>query len=67
MAPTPQGNLPIHPVILSGGSGTRLWPVSRLEHPKQLQTLVSARSLLQDTALRLAGVEGFAPPLVVCN
>ena len=67
MAPTPQGNLPIHPVILSGGSGTRLWPVSRLEHPKQLQTLVSARSLLQDTALRLAGVEGFAPLLVVCN
>ena len=56
----------IVPVILSGGSGTRLWPVSRASFPKQLWPLVSARSLLQETALRARGA-GFAPPLIVCN
>ena len=54
------------PVILSGGSGTRLWPVSRESFPKQLWPLVSDRSMLQETALRGVG-EAFAPPLVVCN
>jgi mannose-1-phosphate guanylyltransferase/mannose-6-phosphate isomerase len=54
------------PVILSGGSGTRLWPVSRESFPKQLWPLVSDHSMLQETALRAVG-EGFAPPLVVCN
>ncbi len=54
------------PVILSGGSGTRLWPVSRESFPKQLWPLVSARSLLQETALRARG-PGFAPPVIVCN
>lgn len=57
---------PILPVILSGGSGTRLWPVSRASFPKQLWPLVTDRSLLQDTALR-AAVPGFAPPIIVCN
>ncbi len=54
------------PVILSGGSGSRLWPVSRASFPKQLWPLISERSLLQETALRGVG-EGFAPPIIVCN
>jgi mannose-1-phosphate guanylyltransferase / mannose-6-phosphate isomerase len=57
----------IHPVILSGGSGTRLWPLSRRSYPKHLLPLVSEQSLLQDTLLRVAGSAGFAPPLLVCN
>ncbi len=56
----------IIPVILSGGSGTRLWPVSRESFPKQLWPLVSERTMVQETALRAAG-NGFAPPIVVCN
>jgi mannose-1-phosphate guanylyltransferase/mannose-6-phosphate isomerase len=56
----------IVPVILSGGSGTRLWPVSRASFPKQLWPLVSERTLIQETARRAIG-PGFAPPVVVCN
>jgi mannose-1-phosphate guanylyltransferase/mannose-6-phosphate isomerase len=56
----------IVPVILSGGSGTRLWPVSRESFPKQLWPLVSDRSLIQETALRATGA-AFAAPVVVCN
>jgi len=56
----------IVPVILSGGSGTRLWPVSRESFPKQLWPLLSDRTLMQETALRAAG-PAFAPPVVVCN
>lgn len=56
----------IHPVLLSGGAGTRLWPLSRVAWPKQLLPLLSDRTLLQETAQRLAGGV-FAPPLVVCN
>ena len=56
----------IVPVILSGGSGSRLWPVSRASFPKQLWPLISERSMLQETALRGVG-EGFAPPIIVCN
>ena len=56
----------IHPVILSGGAGTRLWPLSRELFPKQLLPLAGERSLIQDTALRVGG-RGFAAPLVVCN
>ena len=54
------------PVVLSGGSGTRLWPVSRESFPKQLWPLVSDRTLLQETVLRAQG-DGFAPPIIVAN
>ncbi|MCV2216214.1 mannose-1-phosphate guanylyltransferase/mannose-6-phosphate isomerase [Thauera sp. Sel9] len=60
----------IKSVILSGGSGTRLWPASRENHPKQLLPLTSERSLLQETAVRLddfAGGEVDRRPLVVTN
>ena len=54
------------PVILSGGAGTRLWPLSRELHPKQLLALVGAHTMLQDTVRRLAGL-AVAAPMVVCN
>ena len=57
----------IVPVILSGGSGTRLWPVSRESFPKQLWPLISANTLLQETALRAHDPARFAPPVIVCN
>src|ERR1700690_810373 len=55
------------PVILSGGAGTRLWPLSREMYPKQLLALTGIHTMLQDTALRLNGIAGATPPLVVCN
>lgn len=55
------------PVILSGGSGTRLWPLSREHYPKQLLALTGSQTLLQETALRLHGLVGVAAPIVVCN
>jgi mannose-1-phosphate guanylyltransferase / mannose-6-phosphate isomerase len=57
----------IHPVILSGGSGTRLWPMSRALYPKQLLALTGERSLLQETARRVADDPAFGPPIVVAN
>ncbi len=54
------------PVILSGGTGTRLWPVSRESFPKQFWPLISDRSMIVETALRGIGA-GFAPPVIVCN
>jgi mannose-1-phosphate guanylyltransferase / mannose-6-phosphate isomerase len=54
------------PVVLSGGSGTRLWPLSRELYPKQLLPLVEKRTLLQSTVLRVSGLEA-AAPVVVCN
>ena len=54
------------PVILSGGSGTRLWPVSREKHPKQLQPLLGDESLLQNTLRRLEGLP-LAAPIIVSN
>jgi mannose-1-phosphate guanylyltransferase/mannose-6-phosphate isomerase len=57
----------IHPVILSGGSGTRLWPMSRTLYPKQILPLFGDHSLLQQAVLRVDGLSGFAAPLVVAN
>jgi mannose-1-phosphate guanylyltransferase/mannose-6-phosphate isomerase len=54
------------PVILSGGAGTRLWPLSRELYPKQLLALTGERTMLQQTALRLSGLAA-AAPVVVCN
>jgi mannose-1-phosphate guanylyltransferase/mannose-6-phosphate isomerase len=55
------------PVILSGGSGTRLWPVSRKTHPKQFWPLVSEASMLQETCKRLNGHDCAQDPIVICN
>ncbi len=55
------------PVILSGGSGTRLWPLSRELYPKQLLPLVGKGTMLQETLARVSGVAGVNPPVVVCN
>lgn len=55
------------PVILSGGAGTRLWPLSRELYPKQFLPLVGERTMIQDTALRTDGLPGIAAPIVVCN
>ena len=57
----------ICPVILSGGSGSRLWPLSREYYPKQLLALTGERTLLQETGRRLDGIENVLPPIVVCN
>ena len=57
----------ITPVILSGGSGTRLWPLSRTGRPKQLLSLTSEETMLQLTAQRAPAADGFAPPIVVAN
>lgn len=56
----------IIPVILSGGDGTRLWPLSRSLFPKQLQPIATEQSLMQDAISRLSGPE-FGPPIIVCN
>jgi mannose-1-phosphate guanylyltransferase / mannose-6-phosphate isomerase len=56
----------VTPVILSGGSGSRLWPVSRASFPKQFWPLLSEHSLIQDTALRAENA-GLSAPIVVCN
>jgi mannose-1-phosphate guanylyltransferase / mannose-6-phosphate isomerase len=60
-------NASFYPVILSGGSGSRLWPMSRRLLPKQFLPLVSERSLLQDTVMRLQGVQSARAPIVVSN
>ena len=57
----------VYPVILAGGSGTRLWPLSRERYPKQFLPLVSGRTLFQDTLCRLDSMEGVEAPVVVCN
>ena len=66
MAETASAAMRIHPVILSGGTGSRLWPLSRELYPKQLLPLHTQNSMLLDTALRVHGA-GFAPPMIVCN
>jgi mannose-1-phosphate guanylyltransferase/mannose-6-phosphate isomerase len=57
----------IIPVILSGGSGTRLWPLSRKQYPKQYLPLVSDNTMLQETILRLSGLDNLANPIIICN
>jgi len=55
------------PVVLSGGSGTRLWPLSREKYPKQLLPLVGDQTMLQETVARLDGIAGLGEPILVCN
>ncbi|MCH2205167.1 MAG: mannose-1-phosphate guanylyltransferase/mannose-6-phosphate isomerase [Lentisphaerales bacterium] len=57
----------IQPVIMAGGIGSRLWPLSRELYPKQFLALVTENTMIQDTALRLEGVESLKCPLVICN
>lgn len=57
----------IYPVILSGGSGTRLWPLSRETSPKQFLPLLGGRTPFQCTLGRLRGIEGLQPPSIVTN
>ena len=57
----------IIPVILSGGSGTRLWPLSRRQYPKQYLPLVGDNTMLQETILRLNGLKNLLDPIIICN
>jgi mannose-1-phosphate guanylyltransferase/mannose-6-phosphate isomerase len=57
----------IIPVILAGGSGTRLWPLSRQQYPKQFLKLFGDQTMLQQTLLRLKGLADLADPIIVCN
>lgn len=57
----------IYPVILCGGSGSRLWPLSREHYPKQLLKLFGNNTLLQDTLLRVADLQRFHNPTLICN
>ncbi|MCY3637702.1 MAG: sugar phosphate nucleotidyltransferase, partial [Chloroflexi bacterium] len=59
--------MPLHPVILAGGSGTRMWPLSREAHPKQFLRLMGKHSLFQDTVRRLDGTRDVTDPLIICN
>jgi len=57
----------IVPVILAGGSGTRLWPLSREMYPKQLINIINDKTMLQETLIRLSGLEDMGNPIVICN
>ena len=57
----------IVPVILAGGSGTRLWPLSRQLYPKQLIDIYDENTMVQNTVLRLEGIKDLLPPIIVCN
>ncbi len=63
---SPSDSTLVIPVILSGGVGSRLWPLSRELYPKQLHALVTEKSLLQETALRVSG-DRFGEPAIICN
>jgi len=65
-SPRPQASaLAVTPVLLVGGSGTRLWPLSREQYPKQFLSLLGRQSLFQNTALRIGAVEGSTAPIIV--
>src|SRR5688500_19928591 len=64
---TPPMGPRFYPVILSGGSGTRLWPMSRKLMPKQFLALLSRHTLFQETALRAQPFEGCLAPIAVCD
>ena len=57
----------LHPVIFAGGSGTRLWPLSREFFPKPFLSITGAHTMFQETVLRLDGIDDMARPIVVCN
>lgn len=57
----------LHPVVLSGGSGTRLWPLSRQNQPKQFLSLIGDHSLFQETILRASTLPGAQHPVIVCS
>ncbi|TWO72305.1 mannose-1-phosphate guanylyltransferase/mannose-6-phosphate isomerase [Caenimonas sedimenti] len=59
--------LPFHPVVLSGGTGSRLWPLSRMAYPKQLLALAGEPTMLQATLARASGLTSAKAPLLVCN
>ena len=65
-APTPRPTRVIVPIIIAGGSGTRLWPLSRQLHPKQFLPLVSDQTMLQETCTRLSDID-HQPPLFICG
>lgn len=58
---------PVVPVVLSGGSGTRLWPLSLPSRPKQLQALAGHQTMIQDTVMRSRHIAGVEAPIVVCS
>ena len=62
-------NLGIQPIILCGGSGTRLWPLSRVDFPKQFLNLIGKKekSLLQNTLIRIKNLKNILDPIIVCN
>ncbi len=55
------------PVVMSGGSGTRLWPLSRKQKPKQFLSLVNNHTMFENTLLRLEGISNIEAPIVICN
>lgn len=57
----------IYPVIMAGGKGERLWPLSRKQYPKQVLSLLNSQSLLQHTVERVQDAASFAPPLIICD
>lgn len=59
-------NFKIMPIIMSGGAGSRLWPASRAAYPKQLLALITDKTMVQETAMRVSGAE-YTPPVFICN